>query len=212
MEREKVLEGFDRLCRRYDYVTAEGSGGVLCPLRFDGEEGEKLWLEDVLAARRLPCVVVADAGLGAINAVGHAVTVASRRVYEGFYDDDPAHALMHGPTFMGNALACSVALKSIELFEREDYMAKIRRIEAITRREMAGFAHPQVKEVRILGACVCIEVHDPSVLRGYGEFAYERGVFSRPFLRYLYAMVPYVIEEEELVTVLGTMKEWFRRR
>ena len=122
--------------------------------------------------------------------LGHAVTVASRRVYEGFYDDDPAHALMHGPTFMGNALACSVALKSIELFEREDYMAKIRRIEAITRREMAGFAHPQVKEVRILGACVCIEVHDPSVLRGYGEFAYERGVFSRPFLRYLYAMVP----------------------
>ena len=46
---------------------------------------------------------------------------------------------MHGPTFMGNALACSVALKSIELFEQENYMDKIRRITEITRRELKGF-------------------------------------------------------------------------
>ncbi len=144
--------------------------------------------------------------------IGHAVTVANRRVYEGFYDDDPSHALMHGPTFMGNALACSVALKSIELFERQDYPSKIRRIEEITRREMEGFSDPRVREVRIMGACVCIEVYDPTVIAGYQEFAYERGVFSRPFLNYLYAMVPYVIEEEELVRVLDTMKQWFENQ
>ncbi len=141
--------------------------------------------------------------------IGHAVTVANRRVYEGFYDDDPSHALMHGPTFMGNALACSVALKSIELFEKQDYMSKIRRIEEITRREMEGFSDPRIREVRIMGACVCIEVYDASDISGYQEFAYERGVFSRPFLNYLYAMVPYVIGEEDLVKVLTTMKEWF---
>lgn len=61
--------------------------------------------------------------------IGHAVTVANHKVYDGFYDDNPIHALMHGPTFMGNALACSVILKSIELFEKNDYMSKIRRIE-----------------------------------------------------------------------------------
>lgn len=141
--------------------------------------------------------------------IGHAVTVANRKVYDGFYSDDPAHALMHGPTFMGNALACSVALKSIELFEQENYLAKIRRIEEITRREMAGFADPRVKEVRILGGCVCIEVHDARTLAGFQEFALARGVFSRPFLRYLYAMVPYIIEEDALLTVLDTMKSWF---
>ena len=144
--------------------------------------------------------------------IGHAVTVANHRVYEGFYDDNPAHALMHGPTFMGNALACSVALKSIELFETRDYMSKIRKIEQITRREMQGFCHPEVKEVRIMGACICVEVYEPDAIRGYQQFAYEHGVFSRPFLNYLYAMVPYVIEEKELVQVLQTMKDWFARK
>lgn len=76
--------------------------------------------------------------------MGHAVTVANRKVFEGFYDDNPDHALMHGPTFMGNALACAVALKSIEIFDRQDYMSKIRRIEAITRREMEDFCDPRV--------------------------------------------------------------------
>lgn len=143
--------------------------------------------------------------------LGHAVTVASRKVYEGFYDDCLEHALMHGPTFMGNALACRLALQSIALFEEQDYLAKIRRMEQITRRELAGFSHPSIREIRIMGGCVCIEVFDPAVLRGYQQFAYERGVFSRPFLQYLYAMVPYIIEEEELVTVLRTMKAWFLR-
>ena len=143
--------------------------------------------------------------------LGHAVTVASRKVYEGFYDDCPEHALMHGPTFMGNALACRLALQSIALFEEQDYLAKIRRMEQITRRELAGFSHPSIREIRIMGGCVCIEVFDPAVLRGYQQFAYERVVFSRPFLQYLYAMVPYIIEEEELVTVLRTMKAWFLR-
>lgn len=141
--------------------------------------------------------------------MGHAVTVANRKVYDGFYDDDPDHALMHGPTFMGNALACGVALKAIEIFETQDYMSKIHRIEEITHRELDGLADPRIKEVRIMGGCACIEVYDAETIEGYQDFAYERGVFSRPFLNYMYAMVPYVISEGELVKVLGTMKEWF---
>lgn len=143
--------------------------------------------------------------------IGHAVTVASRKVYEGFYDDNPNHALMHGPTFMGNALACAAALKSIELFERQDYLSKIRRIEETARRELEGFSAPGVREVRILGGCVCIEVQDSALIRGYQQFAFEQGVFSRPFLRYLYAMPPYVISDQEWEKVLNTMKLWFQR-
>ena len=141
--------------------------------------------------------------------IGHAVTVANRKVYDGFYSDDADKALMHGPTFMGNALACSVALASIEVFEKQDYMAKIKRIEEITRREMGGFSHDKIKEVRIMGGCVCVEVKEADTLKGYQQFAYERGVFSRPFLNCMYAMVPYIISEEQLIRVLDTMKAWF---
>lgn len=158
----------------------------------------------------LPDIIVLGKALTG-GYIGHAATIANKKVYDGFYGDDPDKALMHGPTFMGNALACSVALKSIELFEQQDYMSKIRRIEAITRQEMEGFSDPRIKEVRIMGGCVCIEVYDPSVLAGYQQFACERGVFSRPFLSYLYAMVPYIITEAELVQVLETMKAWFQR-
>lgn len=141
--------------------------------------------------------------------IGHAVTVANHKVFNAFYSDNSRHALMHGPTFMGNALACAVALKGIEVFEREDYMSKIQHIEQIMRREMEGFADPRIKEVRVMGGCVCVEVYDPAALKGFQQFAYERGVFSRPFLSYMYAMVPYVINEHELVQILDTMKAWF---
>ncbi len=143
--------------------------------------------------------------------IGHAVTVANEKVYQGFYSDDPTHALMHGPTFMGNALACSTALASIRLFEEGRYLDRIARIEAISRREMADLSDDRIKEIRIMGGCVCVEVKDAAVLHGYQQYAYERGVFSRPFLRHLYAMVPYVITEEELVRVLTVMMDWFRR-
>lgn len=143
--------------------------------------------------------------------IGHAVTVANKKVYDGFYGDDDSMALMHGPTFMGNALACSVALKSIELFEQQNYMEKISRIEQLTRKCFEGFEDERIKEIRIMGGCVCIEVKDAATLAGYQEFAYRNGVFSRPFLKYMYAMVPYVISEDELIKVTDVMKMWFRR-
>lgn len=144
--------------------------------------------------------------------IGHAVTVANHKVFQAFYSDDNRHALMHGPTFMGNALACAVALKGIEIFEREDYMSKIRRIEEISHREMDDFSHPLIREVRIMGGCTCVEVYDPDTLEGFQKFAYERGVFSRPFLKYMYSMVPYIIKEEELVKIFDTMKAWFSEK
>lgn len=144
--------------------------------------------------------------------IGHAVTVANHKVFQAFYSDDDRHALMHGPTFMGNALACAVALKGIEIFEREDYMSKIRRIEEISHREMDDFSHPLIREVRIMGGCTCVEVYDPDTLEGFQKFAYERGVFSRPFLKYMYSMVPYIIKEEELVKIFDTMKAWFSEK
>lgn len=158
----------------------------------------------------LPDIIVLGKALTGGH-IGHAATVANHKVYNGFYSDNPDHALMHGPTFMGNAVACAAALKSIELFETGNYLEKIRRIEYIMKREMSGFTDPRIREVRIMGGCLCVEVTEPAVLDGFQEFAYERGVFNRPFLSYMYAMVPYIITEDELVTITDTMKAWFRR-
>ena len=143
---------------------------------------------------------------------GHAVTVANEKVFRGFYDDDQTHAFMHGPTFMGNALACSVALKSIEIFERDDYISKIRHIESLAKDVMQNFSAPGIKEIRIIGGCVCIECEGPEFVKGFQDYAYDNGVFSRPFLKYIYAMPPYVISDDELIKILDVMQSWFRQK
>ena len=65
VEMKRVLEKFDGVCRKYGFVTAEGAGGIVCPLRYDGQT---ILLEDFIKARSLGCLLVADAGLGTINA------------------------------------------------------------------------------------------------------------------------------------------------
>ena len=144
--------------------------------------------------------------------IGHAVTITNQKVWDGFYSDNPIHALMHGPTFMGNALACCASLKSIELFEKYDYMSKIKKIEEIFNRETKDFTHPDIKEIRIMGGCLCIEVFDKTVLNGFQQFAYDNGIFIRPFLNYMYTMPSYIINEVELVKIIDTMKTWFNNR
>lgn len=61
-----VMQGYEKLKEAYEYVTVEGSGGILCPICYDEE---KLWLEDIIKAMQIPCIMIADAGLGTINAV-----------------------------------------------------------------------------------------------------------------------------------------------
>lgn len=67
VELERVLQEFDVVCSKYEYVTSEGSGGILCPLCFDED---KIQLTDFIKARNLACLIIADAGLGTINNVG----------------------------------------------------------------------------------------------------------------------------------------------
>lgn len=63
---KEVVKGFEEVCQQYEYVTMEGSGGILCPICFDEKE---LWLEDVIRQLDLSSLIVADAGLGTINSV-----------------------------------------------------------------------------------------------------------------------------------------------
>jgi adenosylmethionine---8-amino-7-oxononanoate aminotransferase len=157
-----------------------------------------------------PDILVLGKGLSA-GYLGLSATLATHRVFDAFLGESHAKAFMHGPTFMGNALACAVALESIRIFERDDYLAKIRRIEEILREELLGLRADTIRETRVFGACGVIEVHDPSAWQGLQAFAGERGVWLRPFDKVVYTMPAYVIDEDNLRRVCQTMRLWFEQ-
>jgi adenosylmethionine-8-amino-7-oxononanoate aminotransferase len=157
-----------------------------------------------------PDILVLAKALGA-GYLGISATVASDRVYEAFLSDGDATALMHGPTFMGNALACAVAEAGIDIFLRGEYLSRVRCIEEVLRDELLGFEAPCVRETRVFGAVGVIEVDDPSAHRGLTAFAADRGVWLRPFDNVAYTAPPYVIGEEDLRSVCRVLREWFTR-
>lgn len=155
-----------------------------------------------------PDIMVLSKGLTG-GYIGHAATIATDRVFDAFWHDDSGKAFMHGPTFMGNPLACAVALKSIEVFERDDYLVKIAELNQLLSDELLNFKHDAVLDTRVLGATAVIEVKDAASLKGIQEFAAERGVWLRSFGRYLYTMPPYIITTEQLQQITRVMKTWF---
>ncbi|MEL6922997.1 MAG: aminotransferase class III-fold pyridoxal phosphate-dependent enzyme, partial [Bacteroidota bacterium] len=115
---------------------------------------------------------------------------------------------MHGPTFMGNPLACRVALASIELLESTDWQGKVRHIETGLRKGLAGAAsHPAVREVRVLGAIGVVECKHTVSVANIQQFFVERGCWIRPFMNLIYLMPPFIIDEEELQHLCKTIVE-----
>ncbi len=141
--------------------------------------------------------------------VGHAATIVQSFVFEGFYGDGYDTALMHGPTFMGNALACSIALAGIELLEKENYLQKIATIEKTLKEELLDLKSPKIKETRVVGAIGVIELHDEKDTAEFMEFAKARGVWLRPFLTYIYTMPAYIISSQELKKITKVMRDFF---
>jgi adenosylmethionine-8-amino-7-oxononanoate aminotransferase len=135
-----------------------------------------------------------------------AATIARRNVFEAFWSDDPADALMHGPTFMGNALACAAANASLDLFEREPRLAQVKDIStALVRglepcRGLSG-----VKDVRVLGAIGVVELERIVDLGQLRARFVEEGVFIRPFGTTVYLTPAFTIGVEELATLTAAV-------
>lgn len=192
-----------RLCDQYDVLllfdeVATGFGRT--GTRFAAEQ-----------AQMSPDIMILGKALTG-GYCGHSATLASSKVFAGFYDETPDKALMHGPTFMGNALACAVAMKSIEIFQRENYLEKIAAIERILKERLLPIRGSAIKATRVLGATGVIEVHDSAAHDGLQEFAAEHGVWLRPFNRYVYTMPSYVISKDELLQVINVVQRWFVRK
>jgi len=143
--------------------------------------------------------------------MGHAATLATSAVFDSFLGDNYEKALMHGPTFMANPLACAVALQSISIIEEEQYLQKIDKIQSIIREQFDSFSSPAIIAKRSIGAIGALEMKDAACLSGFKEFSQQHGVWLRPIGNVLYLMPPYIISEKELLTILQVMKDWIQQ-
>lgn len=129
--------------------------------------------------------------------------VATNKKVADMISESDAGVMMHGPTFMGNPLACAVALSSIRLLLDSPWQQRIRRIEALMKEYLEpARLNPRVTDVRELGGIGVIEVEEPVDCGEFQVRCIKEGVWIRPFGRNCYIMPPYLAVSDEQVVML----------
>ncbi|CAK9006232.1 unnamed protein product [Durusdinium trenchii] len=133
--------------------------------------------------------------------------IASEKVSHGVSGPDGRQPLMHGPTFMGNPLACSIAAASIQLLLDGPWHSRVKSIEEQLVRELRPLAaYAEVEDVRVLGAIGVVELKTaPAEPQKLQAALVDQGVWLRPFGRTIYTMPPFVISSEELSRISGAI-------
>lgn len=208
MHTPDILAGIAEVCRRHgvllildEIATGFGRTGTMFACEQADVVPDIVTLSKALTGGTLPL----------------AVTVATDAVYDAFLSDDAGHALMHGPTFTGNPLACAAANASLDLFEREPRLEQARRIGAVLADALAACRDlPGVVDVRTLGAIGAVQLAGELDLPALRQAFVERGIWLRPFGDVVYAMPPLTITDADLASVAEAMievvRDWSRGR
>ncbi len=151
------------------------------------------------------------------GALGLGATLAREPIFEAFLSDDWNAALMHGPTFMANPLACAAANASLDLFEREPRLDQVAAMSGSLTRGLEPCRElPGVKDVRVIGATGVVELDRIENLGGLRQRFVAEGVFIRPFGSIVYLTPAFTIAPEELATlthaVEAVLGEWLGQR
>ena len=185
---QEYLRHVHALCERYDVllILDEIATGF-------GRTGRLFACEHADVAPDILCLGKAMTG----GYLTQAATLATSRIARGISAD--GGVLMHGPTFMGNPLACAVARKSIELLAGGAWRTQVAAIEAQLTDELSAYAnHPAVADVRTLGAIGVVQARKAVPVAALQKVFVEEGVWIRPFNDLIYLMPPYVIDSADL--------------
>ncbi len=141
------------------------------------------------------------------GAITMGATLTTDEIFNSFLSNNPEDAFMHGPTFMGNPLACSAANASLDLFEKEPRLKQIEKIEAqlIEYLEQCKKS-TNVTDIRVKGAIGVVQVDTTKIdVYALRQKFVEQGVWLRPFKDVIYLMPPFTISEQELSTLTSTI-------
>ncbi len=180
------------LCQQHDvlFILDEIATGF-------GRTGELFALEYVEVEPDILCLGKALTG----GYMSLAATLTTDKISQG------VGTLMHGPTFMANPLACSVANASIELLLNSDWQDNIADIEAVLHSELSPLRqHEKVADVRILGAIGVVELTEEMDMEIVQNLLIENGVWLRPYGKLLYTMPPFIINKQELLLITKAIK------
>ncbi|HEX3665593.1 MAG TPA: adenosylmethionine--8-amino-7-oxononanoate transaminase [Rhizomicrobium sp.] len=199
-----VLQRLRKIADRYDLVlifdeifTGFGRTGSMFAAGSAGVTPDIVTLGKALSGGTLPI----------------AATVASTKIFEAFYSDDPLKALMHGPTFMGNALAAAAANASLDLFAREPRLAQVRAMSVALSEGLAPCRqYAGVKDVRVRGAIGVVELENIGDLDGLKRRFVEGGVWIRPFRNVVYLTPALTISPAELTTLTAAVRNVLAER
>ncbi len=208
MHEPEIVAGIAAACRAHDvlFIADEIATGF-------GRTGTMFACEQAGVVPDIMCVGKALTG----GALGLAATLAGDRVFDAFLSDDADAALMHGPTYMANPLACAAANASLDLFETEPRLAQVAAIEAQLREALSPCRNlPGVVDVRVKGAIGAVQLAAPRDLQWFKDRFVAEGVWLRPFGDVVYLMPSFVISPAELATLTGVMvrvlEEWSHGR
>ena len=140
-----------------------------------------------------------------------AATITSKKIADTICNG-PSQCFMHGPTFMGNPLACAAANASLDIIMTNKWQKQVQNIEHIFSNTFPNFLkYELVKDIRVLGAIGVIELHHNINIESFQKFCVKQGVWIRPFKNLIYLMPPFIISNKELLKLLKTIDNYLKR-